>query len=142
VGRRRGCHPSGLVGTAQEGRVRRMDIRIRLELLRHEKALLIRISGCRHQEVAFIRISEQEKPSWTGSRLPSRLLDGMAKLKGAAAIRVIQQEAGSRQFTNIRAQIFKLKEPKNRFQGINTASLCSLAGQYDNPIPTRFLAPI
>jgi hypothetical protein len=25
---------------------------------------------------------------------------------------------------------------------INSASLCSLAGQYDNPIPTRFLAPI
>ncbi len=30
----------------------------------------------------------------------------------------------------------------NRFQGINSASLCSLAGRYDNPIPTRFLAPI
>ncbi len=30
----------------------------------------------------------------------------------------------------------------NLFQGINYASLCSLAGQYDNPIPTRFLAPI
>ncbi len=34
-------------------------------------------------------------------------------------------------------------EPRNRFQGINSASLCSLAGRYDNPIPTRlFLAPI
>ncbi len=33
-------------------------------------------------------------------------------------------------------------EPRNRFQGINSASLCSLAGLYDNPIPTRFLAPI
>jgi hypothetical protein len=33
-------------------------------------------------------------------------------------------------------------EPRNRFQGINSASLCSLAGWYDNPIPTRFLAPI
>jgi hypothetical protein len=30
----------------------------------------------------------------------------------------------------------------NRFQGINSASPCSLAGRYDNPIPTRFLAPI
>jgi hypothetical protein len=29
-----------------------------------------------------------------------------------------------------------------RFQGINTNILCSLAGQYDYPIPTRFLAPI
>jgi hypothetical protein len=40
-------------------------------------------------------------------------------------------------------RIFKLfKEPKNRFQGINSASLCILAGRYDNPIPTRLLAPI
>ncbi len=34
------------------------------------------------------------------------------------------------------------KEPKNRFQVTNSASLCSLAVLYDNPIPTRFLAPI
>jgi hypothetical protein len=27
-------------------------------------------------------------------------------------------------------------------QGMNFASLCSLAGRYDNPIPPRFLAPI
>jgi hypothetical protein len=33
-------------------------------------------------------------------------------------------------------------EPKNRFQRINYASLCSLAGRYDNPIPTRFPAPV
>jgi hypothetical protein len=33
--------------------------------------------------------------------------------------------------------------PRNRFQGLNSASLCcSLAGRYDNPIPTRCLAPI
>ncbi len=35
-----------------------------------------------------------------------------------------------------------LKEPRNQFQGIETANLCSLAGQYDNPIPTRFLAAV
>jgi hypothetical protein len=35
--------------------------------------------------------------------------------------------------------IFKAR---NRFQGIDSASLCSLAGRYDNPIPTRFLVPI
>jgi hypothetical protein len=34
------------------------------------------------------------------------------------------------------------KEPRNQFQGIDSASLCSLAGRYDNHIPTRFLAPI
>jgi hypothetical protein len=33
-------------------------------------------------------------------------------------------------------------EPRNQFQGMNSASLCSLAGRYDNPIPTRFQAPI
>jgi hypothetical protein len=39
-------------------------------------------------------------------------------------------------------EFLNFKEPKNRFQGINYASLCSLAGRYDNPIPTRFLAPV
>jgi hypothetical protein len=34
------------------------------------------------------------------------------------------------------------KEPRNRFQGNNSASPCSLAVRYDNPIPTRFLALI
>ncbi len=33
------------------------------------------------------------------------------------------------------------KEPKNQFQGINPPAY-SLAGRYDNPIPTRFLASI
>ncbi len=33
-------------------------------------------------------------------------------------------------------------EPRNRFQGMNSSSLCSLPGRYDNPIPPRFLAPI
>ncbi len=35
-----------------------------------------------------------------------------------------------------------LTEPRNRFHGMNSASLCNLAGWYDNPILTRFLAPI
>jgi hypothetical protein len=33
-------------------------------------------------------------------------------------------------------------EPGNRIQGMNSASLCSLAGRYDNPIPPQFLSPI
>jgi hypothetical protein len=37
--------------------------------------------------------------------------------------------------------VLTFKEPKNRFQGIDSVSLSSLAGPYDNPIPTRFLAP-
>ncbi len=32
--------------------------------------------------------------------------------------------------------------PRNWFQGMNFASLCSLAGRYDDPIPPQFLAPI
>ncbi len=32
-------------------------------------------------------------------------------------------------------------KPRNRFQGMNSASR-SLAGRYDNPIPNRLLAPI
>jgi hypothetical protein len=35
-----------------------------------------------------------------------------------------------------------LKRVWDRFQGMNSASLCSLAGRYDNPLPPRFLAPI
>ncbi len=39
--------------------------------------------------------------------------------------------------------IFKtITESRNRFQGIDSASLCSLADRYNNPIPSRFLAPI
>ncbi len=33
------------------------------------------------------------------------------------------------------------KEHRNPIQGINSASLCGLAGRYENPIPTCFLAP-
>jgi hypothetical protein len=35
-----------------------------------------------------------------------------------------------------------VKEPRNRFYGINSASLCSLAGLYDISLHTRFLAPL
>ncbi len=34
------------------------------------------------------------------------------------------------------------RETRNRFQGINSANLCTLAGRYDNPISTWFLDPI
>ncbi len=37
---------------------------------------------------------------------------------------------------------FSSKKAQNWFQGIKSASLCSLTGRYDNPIPTRFPAPI
>jgi hypothetical protein len=46
-------------------------------------------------------------------------------------------------FRQTRVRIFlTFKELKNRFHGTISARLCSLAGRYDNPIPTRFFAPI
>jgi hypothetical protein len=38
-------------------------------------------------------------------------------------------------------EFLNFEEPRNRFQEINSASLYSLAGQYHNTIPTRFLVP-
>ncbi len=38
--------------------------------------------------------------------------------------------------TNLEPEFLNFLGPKNRFQGINSASVCSLAGRYDNPIPT------
>ncbi len=37
---------------------------------------------------------------------------------------------------------YTFKELRNIFHGIDSASLCSLAGRYDNPVPSRFLGPI
>ncbi len=39
-------------------------------------------------------------------------------------------------------EFYTFMESRNRFQGIDYASLCSLAGRYDNPLPTRFIAHI
>ncbi len=39
-------------------------------------------------------------------------------------------------------EFLNFKGPWHRFQGIDSANLCSQAGRYDNPIPYRFLAPI
>ncbi len=36
--------------------------------------------------------------------------------------------------------VLTFKEPRNRFQGINSVCPCSVVGRYDNPIPTWFLA--
>jgi hypothetical protein len=41
-----------------------------------------------------------------------------------------------------RTRILNVYGARNWFQGMNSASLCSLAGRYDNHIPPRFLAPI
>jgi hypothetical protein len=44
--------------------------------------------------------------------------------------------------TGLQSPNFKtFKDHGNRFREIDSASLCSLAGRYENPIPTRVLAP-
>jgi hypothetical protein len=40
----------------------------------------------------------------------------------------------------VKYTILKL-EKKNKIQGISSENLCSLAGRYDKPNRTRFLAP-
>jgi hypothetical protein len=46
-------------------------------------------------------------------------------------------------YTSLQSPYFEMfMGPRNWFQGMNSASLCCLAGQYENPIPPRFLAPI
>ncbi len=39
-------------------------------------------------------------------------------------------------------EFLNFEEPMNQFQGIYSPNLYNVAGQYDNPIPTRFLTPI
>ena len=41
-----------------------------------------------------------------------------------------------------KSRIFKRLRSPGIDSKVNSASLCSLAGRYDNPIPVRFLAPI
>jgi hypothetical protein len=43
---------------------------------------------------------------------------------------------------SIQRKQFRQPVWRNRFKGNNSVSLCSLAGRYDNSIPTQFVAPI
>ncbi len=62
------------------------------------------------------------------------------------ALPILASKGGScavyKQQINLSPNFKTFKEPMNRFQGINSAGLCNLAARYDNPIPTRFLAPV
>ncbi len=71
--------------------------------------------------------------------------------EGGASAEIFKQTMVTRNRVGIRLPYRLASEPvilnvfmesRSRFQGMNSASLCSLAGRYDNPIPTRFLAPI
>jgi hypothetical protein len=54
-----------------------------------------------------------------------------------------QPGAESKQCSSTEPVFFKtFMELRNRFQEMNSASLCRLAGRYDNPIHNRFLVPI
>jgi hypothetical protein len=44
-------------------------------------------------------------------------------------------KATEQEFVNVKGAL-------DRFQGIDSASLCNLSGRYDNPMSTVFLAPI
>ncbi len=73
------------------------------------------ISLSRKQEVKFVN-SKYEEPQL----LLNTIYNGRSK--------------------NPEPEFVNVKEPRNRYQGTNAARLCSLAGRYDNPSPTRFLA--
>jgi hypothetical protein len=57
------------------------------------------------------------------------------------SVYVFTEPHGSTDIAELSPNFQTFKEPKNRFQGTNAARLCSLAGRYDNPVPTLFLAP-
>jgi hypothetical protein len=44
-------------------------------------------------------------------------------------------------FCHLSPNFNTFKDPRNRFQGINSASLCSLAGRYDHPIYPSYSVP-
>ncbi len=43
---------------------------------------------------------------------------------------------------NLRRYFQTFSEARNRYVGIDSASIFSLSGRFDNPIPARFLTPI
>jgi hypothetical protein len=82
---------------------------------------------------------EGEREEREGQGLPrKRDLGDLAKVRSYQHIvrDGLSWKAGSE--SGSRARISK----RLRSPGIDSASLCSLAGRYGNPIPTRYLAPI
>jgi hypothetical protein len=53
---------------------------------------------------------------------------------------IVRKQQSERVFAQRR--FFRLLWSPGIDQEIDSASLCSLAGRHDNPIPTRFLVPI
>ncbi len=74
---------------------------------------------------------------------PHSTLAPGSRLGGVAAVGAAWRPGGRLSFQRVQVStetvvIFKFW----RSSGIDSASLCSLAGRYDNPLPTRFLALI
>ncbi len=70
------------------------------------------------------------------SRLAYRL-----KVTGTLYLLALSQSRKQYPRENPEPVFITFKEPRNRFQGIDSASLYSLAGRFNNPIPIRSLAP-
>ncbi len=82
-------------------------------------------------------------PPWTGNHSWFHVGVGMIKSYiHSLPSKFVWNTGHSRLRAVLSPYFLKLMEPRNRFQRMNSASLCSLAGWYDNPIPPRFLAPI
>jgi hypothetical protein len=70
--------------------------------------------------------------------LASKSKSSLCKQRGEGGLSQRRQQKKVGAYSNIfRARIFKLL----RSPGINSTSICSLAGRYNKLIPTRFLAP-
>jgi hypothetical protein len=91
-------------------------------------------------------------PLLTGLSCVSRLISGECNTRqedeivfaspGQSAAAAQQEHHDLNNYLFMSPYFETFMEPRNRFQGMNSASLCSLAGRFDNPIPPRFLAPI
>jgi hypothetical protein len=89
-------------------------------------------------------LQKHERPLWCSVFIRTEFFFKISchkKLGPESRAEILKQSMGARNRVRMelshrpaRAQIFM--EPKNQFQGINSAILRSLANRYDNPIPT------
>jgi hypothetical protein len=80
-------------------------------------------------------------PKYTAGNCECRLIPLLCPVTGTLQMLWYPRSDGVYYYLLLGSQI---PGPKfcNRFQGIDSSSLCRLAGRNDNPIPTRFLSPI
>ncbi len=79
---------------------------------------------------------------WTGQPCQAFITVANTACRRVGPLSSSSAEKDAAFLSSIQGRYFQtFKEPCNRFQGFDSASLCRLAGRYDNPIPARFLAP-